>query len=258
MAVVDMLVGARATRRPCPPVRSLLPAGDVAAAYAVQSAWVAGEVAAGATVIGRKVGLTNLAVQAQLGVDRPDFGVLLSSMDCPPGAPIDVTRLLQPKIEAEIAFVLARDMTGAEIGPADVVAATGWVVAALEIVDSRIAGWDIDIVDTVADNASSGLFTLGAVRRRVDGLDLPSLAMTMNRDGEVVSTGSGAACLGDPVNAVVWLASTARDFGQPLRAGDVVLSGALGPMVPVRPGDRFEARITGLGTVSAVFSGAAP
>ena len=257
-AVVDRLSSARANRRPCAPVRDLLPAGDVDAAYAVQSAWVAGQIAGGAVPIGRKIGLTNPAVQAQLGVDRPDFGVLLDTMACPPGTPIDTGRTLQPKIEAEIAFVLAHDLDqpidGFAFTAAEVAAATDYVVPALEIVDSRIADWNIDIVDTVADNASSGLFTLGGQRRRLDGLDLAGCAMTMHRGGELVSTGSGAACLGDPLNAVAWLATTARDYGRPLRAGEIVLSGALGPMVPVAPGDTLHARIADIGEISATFA----
>src|SRR6185312_200016 len=146
------LAVARATGRPCPPVRTLLAAGDIRTAYAVQATWVASQVAAGAAVVGRKIGLTSPVVQAQLGVDQPDFGTLLSTMDCPPGLPVDTGRLLQPKIEAEIAFVLARDLDAPDLGPDDVLAATGSLAAALEIVDSRVAGWDISIVDTVADN----------------------------------------------------------------------------------------------------------
>jgi len=261
--VLAALVGARASGRPCPPVRGLLPPGDVEAAYAVQSAWVAEQIAEqGARVVGRKIGLTNPVVQAQFGVDRPDFGVLFDSMACAPGTPIDAARTLQPKIEAEIAFVLAEDLDGAMIGPAEVAAATEYVVAALEIVDSRIAGWDIGIVDTVADNGSSGLFVLGGRRRRLDGLDLAECAMTLRRErpgaddnGEVVSTGTGAACLGHPLAAVAWLAAAVRDHGRPLRAGEVVLSGSLGPMVPVAPGDVFYADITGVGPVSAIFAG---
>ena len=164
-AALDRLAVARATGRPCPPVRTLLTAGDIRTAYAVQATWVASQVAAGATVVGRKIGLTSPVVQAQLGVDQPDFGTLLSTMDCPPGEPVDTGQLLQPKIEAEIAFVLARDLDAPDLGPDDVLAATGSLAAALEIVDSRVAGWDISIVDTVADNASSGLFTLGPERR---------------------------------------------------------------------------------------------
>ena len=168
---LDRLNQARTTRRPCSPVRDLLPADDVDAAYAVQSAWSAQQVAGGARIVGRKVGLTNPVVQKQLGVDQPDFGVLLDTMACPADVPIDITRTLQPKIEAEIAFVLAQDLTAPVIGPADVAAATAYVVAALEIVDSRIAAWDIDIVDTVADNASSGLFALGDQHIELGELD---------------------------------------------------------------------------------------
>ena len=252
---LERLAAARAAGRPCPPVRTLLPPGDIGTAYAVQAAWVAGQVAAGDRVVGRKIGLTNPAVQAQLGVDQPDFGALLSTMDCPPGEPIGTGRLLQPKIEAEVAFVLARDLDAPDIGPDDVLAATASVVAALEIVDSRIADWDISIVNTVADNASSGLFTLGLERRPPDGLDLAACPMRLWRDGAEVSTGSGAACLGHPAVAVAWLAATARSYGQPLRAGEIVLSGALGPMVAVKAGDRFTAEIGGLGQVTAVFAG---
>jgi 2-keto-4-pentenoate hydratase len=263
---LETLVAARATGQPCPPVRGLLPAGDADAAYALQSAWVAGQIAAGARVVGRKIGLTNPAVQAQFGVDRPDFGVLFESMACAPGTPIDGARTLQPKIEAEIAFVLAEDLTGAMIGPAEVAAATAYVVAALEIVDSRIAGWDIDIVDTIADNGSSGLFVLGDRRQRLGQLDLAECMMTLRRisggaggpggsEGEVVSSGTGASILGHPLAAVAWLAAAVRDHGRPLRAGEVVLSGSLGPMVAVAPGDAFQADISGVGQVSAIFTG---
>jgi 2-keto-4-pentenoate hydratase len=257
-AALERLAAARTAGRPCAPVRTLLPAGDISAAYAVQSAWMAGQVAAGDSVAGRKVGLTSPAVQAQLGVDQPDFGTLLATMDCPQGEPIDIGRLLQPRIEAEVAFVLADDLDAPDIGPDDVLAATGSVAAALEIVDSRVAGWDISIVDTVADNASSGLFTLGPERRAPARLDLAACPMRLWRGGEQVSAGSGAACLGHPAAAVAWLAATARWYGQPLRAGEIVLSGALGPMVPVAAGDRFTAEIGGLGLVRASFTGSRP
>jgi len=258
-----MLVAARATGEPCPPVRGLLPDGDVDAAYAVQSAWVADQITAGARVVGRKIGLTNPVVQAQFGVDRPDFGVLFDSMACGPGTPIDAARTLQPKIEAEIAFVLAEDLAGPMIGPAEVAAATAYVVAALEIVDSRIAGWDIGIVDTIADNGSSGLFVLGDRKQGLGRLDLAECAMTLRRGaggagGEVVSAGTGASILGHPLAAVAWLAAAVRDHGRPLRAGEVVLSGSLGPMVAVSPGDAFQADISGIGQVSAVFAGGTP
>lgn len=248
------LTEARVRRRPGPPVRGLLPEGDIDAAYAVQAAWTEDCTAAGARVVGRKIGLTSPAVRAQLGVDQPDFGVLLDSMESPDGAPVDITRTLQPRIEAEIAFVLARDLTAAATGEAEVAAATAFVVAALEVVDSRIADWDIGIVDTVADNASSGLFVLGAHGQEIGDLDLAGCAMTMWRGQQVVSQGSGTACMGNPLAAVAWLARTAHRYGRPLRAGEIVLSGALGPMVPVAPGDTFRADISGLGEVSATFT----
>jgi 2-keto-4-pentenoate hydratase len=246
---------ARRSGIPCRPVRDLLPAGDIDAAYAVQLDQIERRVAAGGRVVGRKIGLTSPAVQAQLGVDRPDFGFLLEDMACPAGEPIDAGRLLQPRIEAEIAFVLGADLDAADVGEADVAAATATVVAALEIVDSRIAGWDISILDTVADNASSGLFVLGLDHRPLRTVDLVGAVMTLHRGDEVVSTGSGAACLGNPLAAVAWLARAAHRHGRPLRAGEVVLSGALGPMVAVAAGDDFHATIGGLGEVRASFAG---
>ena len=248
------LMTAREEGRPCLPVRDLLPAGDEAAAYAVQSSFVAERLRAGARVVGRKIGLTHPEVQAQFGVDQPDFGVLFDDTRCAPGSTVDLARLLQPMVEAEIAFVLAHDLDLDEIGPADVAAATGAVAAALEIVDSRIAGWDIDVVDTVADNASAGLFVLGTNRVPLDGLDLAAAGMRLWRGDTLISAGSGAACLGNPVNAVAWLARTVRELGNPLRAGEIVLSGALGPVVPVAAGDRFRAAIDGVGEVEVAFA----
>lgn len=248
------LLAAAATRHPCTPVRDLIGSTDETAAYAVQERLTASRLAGGAVVVGRKIGLTSPAVQAQIGVGVPDFGVLFGDMAYADGAEIPFGRLLQPKVEAEIAFVLAADLA---VGPLDlpqVRAAVAYAVAALEIVDSRIAGWDISYTDTVADNASSGLYVLGTARRSLEDFAPVEAEMSMMIDGVVVSTGNGDACLGDPLNALAWLASKARDFGQPLRAGQVVLSGALGPMVDVRPGAVVTAEITGLGSVSTTFS----
>jgi 2-keto-4-pentenoate hydratase len=245
------LGAARASGTPCAPVRELL--DDVGSAYAVQSAWVAERLDAGAVVTGRKIGLTSPVVQAQLGVDSPDFGVLLDEMAVAAGGTADTTLLLQPRIEAEVAFVLGADLDLAAPTDADVVAATDSVTAALEIVDSRIADWDIALLDTVADNASAGMYVLGSTPRSLDGLDLASCTMTMRRNGTAVSTGLGRACLGSPVRAIAWLAATAYALGAPLRAGDVVLSGALGPMVDVHLGDQFEAEVDELGAVSVTF-----
>ena len=247
------LAQARLSGVPCAPVRDLIAAGDVAAAYAVQAGWVASRLAAGARVTGRKIGLTNPVVQQQLGVDSPDFGVLLEEMNVADGGTVDVATLLQPRIEAEVAFVLGADLDRPDIGVDAVAAATASVSAALEIVDSRIAGWDISLVDTVADNGSAAGYVVGRRSWPLD-LDLAAVTMRMAINGAVVSTGEGRACLGSPVLAVAWLARTAYALGDPLRAGDVVLSGALGPMVAVAAGDHVVAEVSGLGTVEVRFA----
>jgi 2-keto-4-pentenoate hydratase len=242
---------------PCPPVRDLIGPDDVTSAYAVQRTQTRSRLDAGAMIVGRKIGLTSPAVQRQLGVDQPDFGVLFDDMDVSKHPEIDYARLLQPKIEAEIAFVLGGDLVDGDLTTSQVRGAVDYAVAALEIVDSRIAGWDITIADTIADNASSGLFVLGAHRQTLDSFEPVDTVMTMTADGEVASEGTGRACLGDPLAALAWLARTARELGDPLRAGQVVLSGALGPMVPVHPGMAVTASISGLGMVEACFSATA-
>ncbi|MFE0593289.1 2-keto-4-pentenoate hydratase [Micromonospora echinospora] len=249
------LTEARRTGRPCPPLRGrLLPDGDVDAAYAVQREQVDAWLAAGQRRVGVKIGLTSPAVQNALGVHQPDFGLLTDAMAVPDGAEIPLDGLLQPRVEAEVAFVLADDLVDERVTTVDLIRAVDHVLPAIEVVDSRIAGWDISIVDTVADNASSGLFVLGTVPHRLDGLDLRLCGMVLEHAGEPVSVGAGAACLGNPLHALGWLATTMARAGDPLRAGDVVLSGALGPMVPVTPGAGYEARISGLGSVRACFT----
>lgn len=251
----DALADAARTGVPCPPVRTLLPEGGIAEAYAVQRLNVERALdTKGRRVVGRKIGLTSPAVQRQLGVDQPDFGALLSDMAVPDGGTVLAGRLLQPKVEAEVALVLGSDLPHARCTVADVLRAADFVLPALEIVDSRIAGWDITIVDTVADNASSGLFVLGASPVPLTAVDTRLVQMTMTRRGEKVSSGTGADCLGGPLNAAVWLASALAAAGDPLRAGDIVLTGALGPMADARPGDLFEARISGLGSVRVAFA----
>lgn len=252
---INALTEAIATARPCRPIRDFLPAGDIGAAYVVQRTMAADRVASGATPVGRKIGLTNPKVQEQLGVDQPDFGILFDDMSCGQHDPIRYGRLLQPRIEAEVAFVLGSDLAGhGEFLPAQIAGAVQYAVAALEIVDSRIQDWDINILDTVADNGSSGLFVLGDVHATLNDLDPVEVVMTMSRGTETVSSGSGRECFGSPLRALTWLATTARDYGSPLRAGDIVLSGALGPMITVSPGDRFDAQLSGLGRVSATFT----
>ena len=247
------LVAASATGTPCAPVRDLIASNDVGTAYEVQTRNIAARVKSGRTVVGRKIGLTSPAVQKQLGVDQPDFGVLLDDFDVSGEPAVDTTRLLQPRIEAEIAFRLSADI----VEPITAGQAPDFVdrvFASFEIVDSRIAGWDITLVDTVADNASSGLYVLGDSLARDDAPNLAEVTMTMTANGERVSAGKGSDCLGSPWEALVWLANTSLHYGSPLRAGEVILSGALGPMVPVVPGVTYSATISGVGDVTTTFS----
>jgi 2-keto-4-pentenoate hydratase len=223
-------------------------------AYAIQKINIDARIAAGGRRVGSKIGLTSPAVQKQLGVDSPDFGILLNDMGFEEGLPIAYAKLQQPKIEAEVAFVLGRDLDMESPSLIDVIRAIDFALPALEVVGSRIANWKIKLVDTVADNASSSGFVLGSSPKTLSQLDLRDCAMSMTRNGDVSSSGNGAACMGNPLNAVLWLARTMVRMGAPLKAGELVLSGALGPMVAVNPGDVFVADIKGLGSVSAVFS----
>lgn len=249
----DRLVAAARDAIPCTPVRDLVGGTDLAAAYAVQHLVHQRCRLAGAVVIGRKVGLTSEAVQRQLGVDRPDLGVLYADMQFTDGAAIPMDRLLQPKVEAEVAFVLGADLVDGPLDTAQVRAAVSYAVAAIEICDSRIQNWDISFGDTVADNASAGLFVLGTRRRALAEFEPKQVTMSMSIDGREVSTGAGTACLGDPIEALVWLARAARDLKAPLTAGQLILSGALGPMASVCGGNVVTATLSGFGSVTARF-----
>jgi len=254
-AAADRLIEAESSGVPCAPIRDLFPdGGTIDDGYAIQQR-VIELTRVGARRVGRKIGLTNPAVQNAFGVNTPDFGVLFADMAYGDSEPIPATRMLQPRVEAEVAFVLGRDLPEQPVTATDVLRATEFVVAAIEVVDSRIAGWDISILDTVADNASSGTFVLGGAPRRLTDIDdLREVAMELACDGEVLSSGVGAQCLGHPVNAVVWLANAVGSRGAPLQAGEVILSGSLGPLVTVERGRTYEAAITGLGTVRATFA----
>lgn len=242
------------TGTPCQPVRSVLTEQTLESAYRVQDMNTRYWQQQGRRLVGRKIGLTSKVVQTQLGVDQPDFGALFADMAIAEGEEISASRLLQPKIEAEVALVLEKDLAMEQPTVADIIRATAFALPALEIVDSRIANWDINILDTIADNASSGLYVLGSQPVSLSQLDLKTCSMALWKRGEPVSTGAGIACLGNPLSAALWLARTMSRFGQPLREGDTILTGALGPMVPAQPGDVFECNISGLGNVSAYFA----
>lgn len=235
------------------PLRDGLEPTDVAGAYAVQEINTRFWEAQGRRIVGRKAGLTAKAVQVQLGVDQPDFGVLFDDMRVADGGLLDPARCIQPKAEAEIAFVLGADLPSPDTTVEEVATAVATVHAAIEIVDSRIADWKITFADTVADNGSSAFFVLAVEGKALAGLDLIGAPMEMNVNGAVVSTGVGAAALGNPLEAAAWLAQTLAARGAPLKAGDVLLAGALGPMVALNAGDVVEAKVGGIGACSFTY-----
>ena len=247
------LRAARAGQRPIAPLAAEYGISNLADAYAVQEFNTRDALSQGRRLVGRKIGLTSLAVQQQLGVDQPDFGMLFADMEVLDGGEIDCSRLIQPKAEGEIAFVLGRDLPHADCTLAELMSAVDYLLPALEIVDSAIENWKISLADTVADNASSALYVLGKQPTRLSGLDLRLEGMLLEKNGAQASIGVGAACLGNPLDACLWLARTMAAAGRPLLAGDVLLSGALGPMTPVVAGDRLQLRLTRLGKVGCRF-----
>ena len=238
----------------CAPVRDSLQEQSLGDAYAIQQINTDFWIEQGRRIVGRKIGLTSAAVQKQLGVDQPDCGVLFADMARLDGQGLALSDVQQPKVEAEVAFVLGQSLTQERHTISEIISAIDYALPAIEIVSSRVRDWDITLVDTVADNASCGLFVLGATPKKLDELDLRLCGMSMFRQGEPISVGAGAACMGNPLNALIWLADTMAQIGQPLQAGEVILSGALGPMVQAHPDEVIEARISGLGSVRAMFS----
>lgn len=241
------------TQGAVPPLRDGLDPVDIVGAYAVQAINTRFWQTQGRKIIGRKAGLTAKAVQQQLGVDQPDFGVLFDDMEIADGGTLNPARCLQPKAEAEIAFVLGKDLTAQNSTTEDVASAVQSVHAAIEIVDSRIADWKISFADTVADNGSSAFFVLGKPGKPLPGTDIYAAGMVMEIDGKIASLGAGAAALGHPLNAAAWLANTLAKRGEPLRAGDILLAGALGPMVTLVPGQHVRTIIGGIGDVSFTY-----
>ena len=249
----DELHAALTERRTVAPLTEREPDLTIEEAYRVQEQMISHRLAAGERVVGKKVGATSRAVQEMLNVSQPDFGYLLSGMVYAEGDAIPMARLIQPYAEGEIAFLLKHDLPEAGVRPADVLRATEYVLPCFEVVDSRIRDWKLKIQDTVADNASCGVFVLGD--RAVDPrkLDLRLVGMAIEKNGELACTGAGAAALGHPLNAMAWLANTMGALGAPLRAGDLVLSGALAPLVKVAAGDSLRLSLGGIGQCTVRF-----
>lgn len=238
---------------PLAPLTDSHPDMTLEQAYAVQLAMIQPRLDAGAKVIGKKIGVTSKVVMNMLKVGQPDFGHLLSDMLYSDGGAIEASSLIAPKAEGEIAFLLKEDLQGPGVTVADVLRATASVMPCFEIVDSRIRDWKIQIQDTVADNASAAAFVLGDSAVDPRNVDLACVGMTLEKNGEIVATGAGAAALGHPANAVAWLANTLGKLGIGLKAGEVILSGSLAAMVPVQAGDQLRISLGGIGSASVRF-----
>ena len=252
-ALGDELFDAWHDARQIAPVTEREPQITIAEAYRVQLHTIERRVKDGERIVGKKIGITAKAVMQMLKVDQPDFGHLLSGMTYNEGEPLDAKRFCQPRGEGEIAFILGNDLAGPGIKGPDVLAATECVMPAFEIVDSRVTDWKIKIQDTVADNASAAAFVLGDNAVSVRNIDLATCGMVLEKNGEIIGTGAGAASLGNPVNAVAWLANTLGELGIALKAGEVILSGSLSIMFPIQAGDVLRMSLNGIGNVSCRF-----
>lgn len=251
----DQLYEAMINRTPIRPLTESHPDMSLETAYQISLHMLERRLAAGEKVIGKKIGLTSLAVQTMLGVDQPDFGYLTDAMAFSQGQDMPISeRLMQPRAEGEIAFILKKDLLGPGITNADVLAATDCVIPCFEVVDSRIENWQIKIQDTIADNASCGLFVLGDKAVSPRKVDLMTCGMVVEKNGQIISTGAGAAALGSPLNCVTWLANKLGEFGIPLQAGEVILSGSLVPLESVQAGDFMSVSIGGIGNASVRFT----
>ncbi len=251
----DALYEAWRAGRTIAPLLEQEPEITLADAYRIQLRYIERRVAAGETIVGKKIGVTSKPVQDFLGVFQPDFGQLTSGMVYQEGDTIDLGSLIQPKAEAELAFVLKEDLQGPGITAMDVIRATDYVTPCFEIVDSRITDWKIKIQDTVADNASCGVYVLGKAKGDPRKLDITLAGMVLEKNGEIFSTGVGAAVQGSPANAVAWLANTLGELGIPFKAGEVILSGSQSALVPVVDGDELVCTVGGLGSCRVKFAG---
>jgi 2-keto-4-pentenoate hydratase len=252
-ALADRLAAATASRSPVPPLTAEHPDMSPADAYAIQQRIIGARLEAGERVVGWKLGLTSRAMQAQLGVDQPDYGPVLTGYVVAEGQPVPTSELIAPRAEAEIAVILGRDLRGPGVTALDALGATAGIAPAIEIIDSRIADWKIRLADTIADLASSARVAIGGPVVPIGGRDIRLIGCVLERDGDVVATGAGAAALGDPAAAVAWAANTLGALGVTMEAGAIIMTGALHASIPVRPGDAFTATFDGLGSVSVRF-----
>ncbi|MEH6938226.1 2-keto-4-pentenoate hydratase [Bacillus sp. JJ664] len=252
--IASLLLDSERNRRSIKPLTEQHPHLTIQEAYQIQLANIDYKLSQGEKIVGKKIGLTSIAMQELLGVDEPDYGHLLNTMNLENGGEVSINETIAPKVEAEIAFVLKKDLVGPNVTIEDVIKATDYIVPAIEVVDSRIENWKIRLEDTVADNASSCLFVLGNHRFDIHEIDLPNVMMELYRNGELMNTGKGSAVLGNPITCVAWLANKLSEFGISLKAGEVILSGALSAAINASAGDCFTAKFPLLGDVSISFS----
>jgi len=245
---------AQATKTPISPLRDDIGEHNEELAYAIQQVNTNHKLVDGARIVGKKIGLTSINVQEQFGISTPDFGILFDDMEVLNGLSLPISEVMQPKIEGELAFVLGGSLDNDKLTIVDIINSIDYVLPSLEIVGSRIDNWNIRIADTVADNASASHYVLGHTPKMLDDIDIVNCKMNMTINGELKSSGSGKDCLGSPLNAVLWLARKMQSVGQPLQAGELILSGSLGPMVVVNAGDHVDAEFEGLGSVSISFT----
>lgn len=251
--VYENLLHAEQTKTAISPLTEQYPSLTVQDAYHVQLRAIEQKVKDGQKIVGKKIGLTSFAMQELLGVDQPDYGHLLDSMSVENRGIIHVDSLFEPKVEGEIAFILNKDLKGPDVTAEEVLAATEWIIPSLEIVDSRIRNWKIKLEDTVADNASCGLYVLGDEKLAVQGIDLTKIEMNLYKNGERMNKGTGADVLGHPATCVAWLANKLAEYDVTLKAGEVILSGALSAAVSAQKGDVFMAEFGKLGKVEVSF-----
>ncbi|MFE4430536.1 2-keto-4-pentenoate hydratase [Peribacillus butanolivorans] len=252
-ALADKLIEAERSKQPLDPLTQQYPELSVTEAYQIQIKVMEKKRTEGRWVIGKKVGLTSVAMQKMLGVNEPDYGHLLDDMEVKDGEKVKISDMISPKVEAEIGFILGKDLVGPNVTYLDVLMATRYVVPTIEIIDSRITDWKIQLIDTVADNGSSAKVVVGNKRSTIDGLDLRSVGMALYNNEELVATGSGAAALGHPAQAIAWLANKLHEFGIQLKAGELILPGALSGALTVKQGDTISAHFGPLGSVSVAF-----